>query len=70
VSSGDVVAASEKSRETALLKENAEVAAARTVPQWLEANTEKIEGKIISLPERDQIDAPVTEQLVVEFYAR
>lgn len=70
VSGGDVVAATEKSRETALLKENAEIAAARTVPQWLEVNAEKIEGKVISLPARDQIDAPVTEQLVVEFYAR
>ena len=70
VGSGDVVAASEKSRETALLKENAEVADARTVPQWPVSNADKIEGKIISLPEREQIDAPVTEQLVVEVYAR
>lgn len=70
VSIGDVVAACEKSREVALLKENAEVAAAKAVPQWLELNSEKIEGKITALPEREQIDVPVTEQLVVEFYAR
>ena len=70
VSSGDVIAAAEKSRSMVLLKEHAEVAAARTTPQWLEVNAEKFEGKVLSLPGREQIDAPVTEQLVVEFYAR
>ena len=70
VSAGDVIAATEKSRTMALIKEHAEVAAARKNPQWLEVNSEKIEGKVLSLPARDQIDAPVTEQLVVEFYAR
>ncbi|NLB83771.1 MAG: 30S ribosomal protein S4 [Synergistaceae bacterium] len=70
VSSGDVIAASEKARSMTLLKEHAEVATARTTPQWLEVNAEKFEGKVLSLPSRDQIDSPVTEQLVVEFYAR
>ena len=70
VNSGDVVSATEKSRTITLIKEHAEVAAARTTPQWLEVNAEKFEGKVLSLPARDQIDAPVTEQLVVEFYAR
>ena len=70
VSPGDVVAATETSRTMALIKEHAEVAAARTTPQWLEVNAEKFEGKVLSLPGREQIDAPVTEQLVVEFYAR
>ncbi|MDI9369929.1 MAG: 30S ribosomal protein S4 [Synergistaceae bacterium] len=67
---GDVVAVMENSRDIALIKENAEVAGAKKVPDWLELNAEKIEGKVISLPAREQIDAPVTEQLVVEFYAR
>ena len=70
VDSGDLVAVMEKSREVALIKENAEVATARKAPEWLEFNAEKIEGKVLSLPSREQIDAPVTEQLVVEFYAR
>ena len=67
---GDVVAVMEKSRDIALIKENAEVAGAKKAPEWLELNSEKIEGKVLSLPAREQIDAPVTEQLVVEFYAR
>ncbi len=70
VDSGDVVAVMEKSRDVTLIKENAEVATARKAPEWLEVNAEKIEGKVLSLPSREQIDAPVTEQLVVEFYAR
>jgi small subunit ribosomal protein S4 len=31
---------------------------------------EKLQGKILSDPSRDQMDVPVNEQLVVEFYAR
>lgn len=66
----DVVTVTEKGREMSLIKENAEVAAARSIPQWLELHSDRMEGKVVSLPTRDLIDAPVTEQLVVEFYAR
>jgi small subunit ribosomal protein S4 len=31
---------------------------------------EKMEGEILSLPTRDQIDVPVQEHLIVEYYSR
>ncbi|WP_286846381.1 MULTISPECIES: 30S ribosomal protein S4 [Aminobacterium] len=70
VRAGSTVAVAENSKEIALIRENAEVAASRTVPEWLEVNTERMEANVVSIPVREQIDVPVNEQLVVEFYAR
>ncbi len=67
---GDVLIVREKSRDVSMLKENAEVAATRSVPGWLELNAEQMSARIVSLPTREQIEVPVNEQLVVEFYAR
>lgn len=67
---GDALAVVENSRDIQLIKTNAEVAASRAIPAWLELNAETLGGRIISLPIREQIEVPVNEQLVVEFYAR
>jgi len=39
-------------------------------PAWVLVDVEKKTGKVLSLPERDQVDVVVNEQLVVEFYSR
>ena len=65
---GDVVAVAEGSRDIDIIKENIE--AKRAVPAWLELNANALTGTVVSNPLREQIDAPVDEQLVVEFYAR
>ena len=73
VEPGDVITVKEKSRTIPVIKDNAEAAAAKKgggTPDWLEFDAAKFEGKVISVPTREQVDAPVTEQLVVEFYAR
>ena len=67
---GDVVAVAEGSRDIAVLKQNAEAAAARAIPAWLSFNAEAMSGNIVTIPAREQIEVPVNEQLVVEFYAR
>ena len=67
---GDVVSVREKSRDVPVLKQNAEVAAQRAVPAWLEVKAEAMSGRVVTLPVREQIEVPVNEQLVVEFYAR
>jgi len=67
---GDVVAVAEGSRDIAVLKQNAEAAAARAIPAWLSYNAEAMSGNIVTVPAREQIEVPVNEQLVVEFYAR
>ena len=42
----------------------------RPVPQWIDVNADNFEAKVTALPSRDQIDAPVEEQLIVEFYSK
>ena len=40
------------------------------IPSWVSVNKETGEATIAALPERDQITAPVDEQLIVEFYSK
>ncbi|MDR7417178.1 MAG: 30S ribosomal protein S4 [Armatimonadota bacterium] len=39
-------------------------------PSWLEFDPETATGRVLALPSREEIDVPVQEQLVVEFYSR
>ena len=39
-------------------------------PEWVLVDVEKKSGKVVALPERDQVDVVVNEQLIVEFYSR
>ena len=40
------------------------------MPKWLEFNAETLTGKILDLPERDDIDLDIKENLIVEYYSR
>ena len=42
----------------------------RTVPAWLEADHDNFTGRLLHTPEREEIDTPVEEQLIIEFYSR
>lgn len=67
---GDLVAIAPKAKEMLVIK-GALISNERTsVPAWLEVDIEKLQGSVLSLPERDQIDADVTEQLIVELYSK
>lgn len=70
VKEGDVVSVREKSRDNARLKELAELIPSRTIPAWLELDIENWTAKVLRRPARDEIDAPVQEQQIVEFYSR
>jgi small subunit ribosomal protein S4 len=41
-----------------------------SVPAWLQADHDNLTGKVLKAPERDEIDAPVQEQLIVELYSK
>ncbi len=47
-----------------------EAARVRTVPSWLGFNEEEKSAKVVALPERDEMETGVEEQLIVEFYSR
>jgi small subunit ribosomal protein S4 len=67
---GEIVAIAEKSKELLVIK-TALISSEKTeVPGWLEVDIEKLQGKVLSLPTRAMIDAPVREQLIVELYSK
>jgi len=67
---GEVIQVREKSRNNAMLVESLEISKGRRIPQWLEMDAEKMEGKVIALPSREEIDTQINEQLIVEFYSK
>jgi small subunit ribosomal protein S4 len=42
----------------------------RQIPRWLTADVRGLVGNVLHLPARDDIDAPLNEQLIVEYYSR
>ncbi len=67
---GQVVSLKEKSKAKQYFVDMAENAKNKTAPKWLEADYEKVGGKVVSLPAREDIDTQVDELLVVEFYSK
>jgi small subunit ribosomal protein S4 len=67
---GDTVTIAEKSKDLLVIKTALISSEKIEVPGWLEVDIEKLSGKVLSMPERDQIDAPVREQLIVELYSK
>ena len=63
-----VVSACPKSRATEKFKVFAENP--KTLPNWLSADAEKFEGKVLAQPNREDIDVPVNETLIIELYSR
>ena len=41
-----------------------------TTPAWIDLNLDKFEGKILRTPERGDVDLPIEEHYIVEFYSR
>lgn len=40
------------------------------MPQWLEFDPEKLEGKVLALPKREDIDSQIAEHMIVELYSK
>lgn len=70
VSSGDVVAVSEKSKNQLRVKAAIETAEQRGFPEWIDVDTKKFEGVYKTVPERSDLPAEIQEQLVVELYSK
>ena len=65
---GDVIKVKEKSQSSPKFKEVKEMSI--TVPSWMSVDVEKLEGKVITLPRREDIDTPIAEHLIVELYSK
>lgn len=67
---GDVIEIKEKTRESAMFNAVLEATAGRVVPKWLDLNKQNGKATVVAVPEREDIDVPVDEILIVEFYSK
>ena len=67
---GDVIEIRENKRSSQHIKDIFEATSGRMVPAWLIADTDNFKGTVDRLPERDEIDVPVDEMLIVELYSK
>lgn len=70
VKAGDTVSVSPKAADLLVIKSALISNESVQVPAWLEVDIEKLQGNVISLPTRDQIDLDIQEQLIVELYSK
>jgi small subunit ribosomal protein S4 len=67
---GDVVSLSPKAAKNAQVVASIGAVTGRGVPKWLELDVAEMKGKVLSLPERDDVNFPIQEQLIVELYSK
>ncbi|HWP99564.1 MAG TPA: 30S ribosomal protein S4 [Vicinamibacterales bacterium] len=67
---GDVVAVRPASAQSPVIQHALEEVKGRGIPEWLSLDPARLEGRVVSLPTRDQINLPVQEQLIVELYSK
>ena len=65
---GDVISMKPGSGAETVIRDATDLTA--SVAPWLQADHDNLTGKVLKLPERDEIDAPVQEQLIVELYSK
>ena len=70
VKAGDVIEIKEKAKSSQRYKDILEVTAGRLVPAWIEVDQENLRGTVKELPNREEIDVPVNEMLIVELYSK
>lgn len=67
---GDIVALKEKSRNSEKFKELTEEMQSKITPKWLDVDKTNFTAKMIAIPERDDVDFPFEEQLIIELYSK
>jgi small subunit ribosomal protein S4 len=70
VNPGDVVGIRENLKDNVHIQNALNVSRSRGVPVWLELDPEKPQGKVLSLPTRQDLTMPVQENLIVELYSK
>ena len=67
---GDEIAVPEKSRNIPVIAAAQDVIARRGCPAWVEVDGAAFKGVIKALPQRDDIQTPIEESLIVELYSK
>jgi small subunit ribosomal protein S4 len=67
---GDVIEVREGSRQNGYFKTLSERLGQRTVPEWLQFDEARLSARVLARPDRQSVDLPLNEQLIVEYYSR
>ncbi len=67
---GDVISIKEASRANEFFKGVAESFDSLSTPAWLTVDAANLSGTVTRFPNRDEIDVPVEEQMIIELYSR
>lgn len=70
IKAGDTIEIAEGSRGSAKIKALIEANASKPIPKWLELDRNNMVGKVVSLPEREDVDLEIAEHLIVELYSK
>jgi len=70
INKDDAILVKTKDKAKAKIKENMELSKERSVPSWLEFNAAELGAKVIRLPEKEDIQQQIQEQLIVELYSK
>ncbi len=70
VKPGDVITIRENRKDNGVIKANMEAGSARPVPEWLDFDNKKLTAKVVRLVNREEIDLPVEEHLIIELYSK
>ena len=63
-----MITVKEKSQSSPKFKEVKDMTI--TVPSWMSVDVQKLEGKVLQIPTRAEIDTPIAEHLIVELYSK
>ena len=70
VKSGDAISVKDTSKQSEYFKAVKDVGGHGVTPDWLSYDKENLAGKVERLPGREEIDAPISEHLIVELYSK
>ncbi len=66
---GDVITVKENRKNNKFFEQIKTMKVAN-MPKWLEFDPEKLEGKILALPTREDVDSQIAEHMIVELYSK
>ena len=58
------------SKEITPIVEAKETGSSLTTPEWLEVDLDNLKGKVLRIPEREDIKAPINERMIIELYSK
>lgn len=70
INKGDVIHIKTKEKSQKKIRENLEISSDRGLPSWLQFDPKELKAMVLRLPEKEDIQQPIQEQLIVELYSK